>query len=308
VSGSPHRGSSTLRGINTSRPNAARVYDWYLGGGHHWAIDRYFGRHALEIWPAANTVAQHQRGWVSRVVRTALKSGIAQFLDLGSGFSTPGSVQNVIATQHRQPRARVVAVDWDPLVVAHVRTRLEQTQASDWSGIAEADLRNPAQVLAHPETTRLLDLSQPVCVLLGSVLHYVPGTATVPALLAEYRSHLVPGSWIALSHLTAEHASTSGQAAFQRFCAAYDTTLGGPLKPRTRHEIGTWLSADTLLAPGLVAVPDWRPDRTITAQGAATARPYAWCAVIRIAKPNASPNGPNRPGSQHRVSKTGNTN
>lgn len=227
-------------------------------------------------------VAQHHRDWLSRVVRTALKSGITQFLDLGSGFPVPGSGQDMIATQPRQSAARVVAVDWDPLVVAHARTHLEDAQARSWCGIAEADLRHPAQVLSHPETGRLLDLSEPVCVLLGSVLHYVPGTATVPTLLAEYRSHLVPGSWIALSHLTSDHAPTSGRAAFQRFCTAYDTTLGKPLTPRTRHEISMWLSADTLLKPGLVAVPDWRPDTSPTTHDATTARPYGWCAVIRV--------------------------
>lgn len=279
---SHRRGISTLRGINITKPSATRVYDWYLGGGHHWAIDRYFGRTALQAWPEAASVARQNRYWLGRVVHAALQAGITQFLDLGCGLPAAGSVPDLVAAHQPHPPARVLAVDCDPLVLAHSRTLLEARHATGWCGVAEADLREPTQVLSHPETRRLLDLSRPVCVLLGAVLHYIPGTEAVSTLLAGYRSRLPAGSWLALSHLTTDHTTPASRHALERFCASYTNTLNTPLSPRTRRDIQSWLPAASLLPPGLVAPPDWRPDTAARTSDATAAPPYAWCAVSRL--------------------------
>ncbi|HKN55193.1 MAG TPA: SAM-dependent methyltransferase, partial [Amycolatopsis sp.] len=36
-----------LEGVDLERPNAARIYDWFLGGTANWAIDREFGERAV---------------------------------------------------------------------------------------------------------------------------------------------------------------------------------------------------------------------------------------------------------------------
>ena len=70
---------------DSETPNAARLYDYYLGGAHNFAPDRAKARDVIERWPNVVPVAQYNRGFLRRVVEHALDAGITQFLDLGSG-------------------------------------------------------------------------------------------------------------------------------------------------------------------------------------------------------------------------------
>ena len=52
--------------------------------------------------------------------------------------------------------------------------------------------------------TGLLDLSRPVCLLLVAVLHFMPDSPQLRAALRRYQDAVAPGSYLVLSHATAE--------------------------------------------------------------------------------------------------------
>lgn len=267
------------QGVDVTLPSAARVYDWYLGGEHHWEVDREFGQQAVRVWPHVPVVARHNRRWLGRVVRHALDAGVRQFLDLGSGLPTAGNIHDVIE-QHQPGRAaRVVYTDFEPVALTHSRDILARRGVGDWCGVVEADIRRPREVLTHPEVRRLLDLSEPVCALMVAVLHFVGDEAS--QVLSEYRDQLADGSWIALSHISDERAGPTEQEAVERFRASYDGTEN-PLRVRGRAEIQSWFPAGALLDPGIVPLPDWRPDGGPSAEDE-VARRFAWCGVAEIA-------------------------
>lgn len=81
--------------LDIEHPNAARVYDYLLGGTTNWAIDRVFGDQLSELVPIIAMGARVNREFLGRAVRFALGSGITQFLDLGSGVPTVGDVHEV---------------------------------------------------------------------------------------------------------------------------------------------------------------------------------------------------------------------
>jgi O-methyltransferase involved in polyketide biosynthesis len=265
-------------GVDTTLPSAARVYDWYLGGEHHWAADREFGAKAVEIWPAVPVVARHNRRWLGRVVRNALDAGIRQFLDLGSGLPTAGNIHDVVEQHAPGTDARVVYTDFEPVALAHSREILAERGVDDRCGVASADIRRPREVLTHPEVKRLLDLSEPVCVLMVAVLHFVGEEAW--QVLSEYHDQFAEGSWLALSHISDELAGPDEKQAVERFRASYDGTTS-PLCVRNRAEIESWFPDGSLLPPGIVPIPDWRPDSPRTAEDD-TARRFAWCGVGEI--------------------------
>jgi hypothetical protein len=76
--------------VDTEKPAAAPIYDWYLGGDQNWAVDREFGRRAEKLWPLIKPIARQNRAWMNRLVEAALGAGIRQFIDLGSGAPTDG--------------------------------------------------------------------------------------------------------------------------------------------------------------------------------------------------------------------------
>ena len=236
--------------IDLDRPNAARVYDFYLGGSHNFAVDRRMAEQAIADWPDLPTIIGSNRSFLRRAVRFLTEAGIRQFLDLGSGIPTVGNVHEV--AQRSCPDARVAYVDIDPVAVAHSRLILA---GNPQAAAVRADLRQPAQLLADAEVSRVLDFSQPVAVLMVAVLHFVPDADDPAGIIAQYRDAIAPGSYLVLSHATQD--GQPEQAAPHQ--ALYNRTAT-PMTMRSLDEVTKLLDGFDVVDPGVVRLPLWRPD------------------------------------------------
>ena len=102
-------------GIDISRPNVARIYDYLLGGKDNFTVDREAAKQLLAVTPDMAGIVRDNRSFIGRVVRhVATEGGIRQFLDLGGGLPTQTNVHEM--AQRVVPDARVVYVDIDPVV------------------------------------------------------------------------------------------------------------------------------------------------------------------------------------------------
>jgi len=232
--------------IDRDKPNAARVYDYYLGGAHNFAADRAMGEQAIADWPDLPVIMRANRAFLRRAVRFMVRCGVRQFLDLGAGLPTSGSV--VETAQAIEPASRVVCVDIDPIAVAHSRALLEDNPLVS---VVQADLRDPASVLSSAGAD--LDLASPVGVLLVAVLHFVPDHAA--DVVAAYRDALPSGSLFAVSHATADAQPVRAAAHRQLYRR---TAL--PMTMRTRAEVTALFAGLELLPPGVVDMTHWQPD------------------------------------------------
>ncbi|WP_243420798.1 SAM-dependent methyltransferase [Micromonospora globispora] len=152
-----------------TRPNVARMYDYFLAGCHNFAADRAAAERILEIFPDTRAAAQTNRAFLRRAVRYVAEQGVRQFLDIGAGLPTQGNVHEVLRAV--APDSRVVYVDNDEVAVAYAR-RLLPTDGR--TVVVQGDVRRPDELLADPEVRRAIDFDQPVAVLLAAVLHFVP--------------------------------------------------------------------------------------------------------------------------------------
>ncbi|MEV4706751.1 SAM-dependent methyltransferase [Actinoplanes sp. NPDC049316] len=248
-------------GVDMSRPNAARMYDFFLGGAHNFDADRRAALAVLAVAPQVRDAAWANRQFLRRAVRYALDQGIRQFLDLGSGIPTVGNVHDIVQAAH--PDGRVLYVDADPVVVKHAQALLDDVH--DARAI-KADLRNPAGILGHDQTRRLIDFREPVAVLLVSVLHFVPGTADeLAAVVDELVRPAAPGSLLVISHASQTNTTGATETVTQLYA---DTPT--PLHLRSAQEIRAMFGRLDLVNPdprmaepaGLVPVAAWRPDPT----------------------------------------------
>jgi hypothetical protein len=236
-------------GVDPAVPTAARIYDYFLGGQDNFAADRAAADYLTSVAPAAPLTARANRAFLGRAVRfLAGEAGVVQFLDLGAGLPTQGSVHQV--ARQLVPDARVVYVDSDPMVIAHSLA----LDTGDLTAVIQADLRDADAVLEHPETRRLIDFGQPVAVLCMGTAHFIAGPAAGDAV-ARFRAALGPGSYLALSHAHGDPQSPEYSAGTQ----AYASTASG-ITMRTRAEIGEFFDGLDLAEPGLVRVQAWRPD------------------------------------------------
>jgi hypothetical protein len=237
--------------VDITVPSVARVYDYYLGGSHNFDADRTFAQQVLAALPDMPRVAQENRAFLRRAVRHLCAAGIDQFLDLGSGIPTVGNVHEV--ARAADPAARVVYVDHDPVAVTHSRRLLG---ADDHVGVVAGDLRRPDAVLGDPAVRDRLDLSRPVAVLMVSVLHFVADEHRPAEFIARYLDEVVAGS-----HLVISHASTDGTAAAAVAQGVYNQQRSpNPMRMRSRDEVVDLFGGLDLLEPGIVRIPQWRPD------------------------------------------------
>jgi hypothetical protein len=157
--------------IDSSKPHAARVYDYFLGGDNNFAVDREAAAAVLQDSPSVRIAARENRAFLGRAVRyLAAEAGIRQFLDIGAGLPATASVHAV--AQAVAPSARVVYTDNDPLVLAHAATLLDSAPTGRTAYI-QADLRDPAAILSSPVTRDVLDFGQPIGLVMVAILHFI---------------------------------------------------------------------------------------------------------------------------------------
>ena len=235
-------------GVDPTVPTAARIYDYLLGGQDNSAADRAAARQVVELPPELAQVARANRAFLGRTVRfLTAEAGIRQFLDLGAGLPTGGNVHQV--AQAIAADTRVVYVDNDPSVLAHAQA----LTAGAHTAVIHADLRDPAAILAHPDTHRLIDLTQPLAILFVAVLHFVPDPDAQQAV-AAFTSVAAPGSYLALSHGCSDPDPVAAAAGAARYAAGAYTAI-----PRSRTDILGFFAGFGLADPGLVPVHQWRP-------------------------------------------------
>src|SRR5215470_4817139 len=221
--------TSPGRRFDPSVPHPARVYGYWLGGKDHYPADRRAAEEVMARRPQVVAGARANRAFLARVVRyLAGECGIRQFVDIGPGLPAPGNTHDL--AQAIAPDSKVVYVDNDPLVLVYARALLTSTPqgACDY---LDADLRDPGPILDNAAAT--LDFTRPVAVLLLAVLHFVPDTDYPAAIIATLAAGLAPGSYLALSHLTADLAPQQVTAA----ATAYNTATPTPVTPRTHAQV-----------------------------------------------------------------------
>ncbi|GAA4195831.1 SAM-dependent methyltransferase [Streptosporangium oxazolinicum] len=236
-------------------PNAGRITDHFLGGKDNFATDRAAAQAALSIAPELPAMSREGRRFLGRAVRFLVEAGIRQFVDIGCGLPTQGSAHQIL--RGIAPEARVVYVDNDPMVVVHAQALLKENSPAT---VIEADLRDPERLLAHPGLTDMIDLDEPVAVLLFSMLTDIPDDVEALQSTAALQKALVPGSYLALSHAVSDlypERTARLAALFQD-----SGSITGPRRAnlRTKAEVELFLDGLRPVEPGVVYIPDWRPE------------------------------------------------
>ena len=236
--------------IDIETPSAARMYDYFLGGSHNFPADRALGEEVIRAFPDSRELCQANRAFLHRALAALCELGIDQFLDLGSGIPTVSNVHDVV--RELNPNARTVYVDGDAVAFAHGQALLADVPEAIF---VREDLRDPRAVLGNAEVTGLLDFGRPVAVLLFSVLHFVADADDPKGFLAAYREATVPGSYLAMTHGTADYRPKEAKAARDVYARSSHQVTS-----RSREAVLDLFDGYELVEPGLTDAILWRPD------------------------------------------------
>ncbi|MDQ1289290.1 MAG: hypothetical protein QG622_2856 [Actinomycetota bacterium] len=227
--------------IDTSRPSVARMYDFYLGGKDHFAVDRDAAEQVMRGFPDVAEAARANREFLVRSVRAMAGDGIDQFLDLGTGIPTPPNTHEAARQIH--PGASIAYVDNDPVVMVHNRALLA---SDDQTVTVMHDLRDPATVLADPMIRSVIDFGRPVGLLMIAVLHFVD-VVSAPMITSRYYRELAPGSQVAISVGVRDGIDPEIVAAGEKVYAKSNA----PAFLRSVVQVGELLDGVEPVAPGL---------------------------------------------------------
>jgi hypothetical protein len=237
--------------VDLRTPNVARMYDYLLGGKDNFAADRAAVEEVVRHAPDTPFMARENRRFLGRAVRFLAESGVRQFIDIGSGLPTQGNVHEI--AHQVAPEAHVVYVDMEPVVFTHGQALLANTPGV---AVIRGDARRTGDILSHPELRGLIDFDRPVAVLMLAVLHFIGDVDDPPGVVARLRAAMAPGSYLAVSHVTADFDADrrvrDAGAVYEK--ATYQITLRG------RPEVMRLFDGFELVDPGLTTLSLWRPD------------------------------------------------
>jgi hypothetical protein len=234
--------------VISSRANVARVHNYLLGGKDHLAADRALAHRMLELAPNASAVLWANREFVGRAAgHLAARRGVRQFVMVGTGFPGQQNVHDVV--QGIDPKARVLYVANDPVVLTHARALLVN---NDRVGVVEGDPREPDGFLRDPEAHELIDFTCPVAVLMAGDLHFVTSERDPYEVVARIRDAIAPAGYLVLSHAVARPETILLADMVEEYADE-------PFSARTKEQIAAFFTGLVLEPPGLVSVSRWSP-------------------------------------------------
>ncbi|MQY26561.1 SAM-dependent methyltransferase [Nocardia aurantia] len=238
------------QGVDPTQPNAARVYDYLLGGKDNYAVDRAVAERMLAVAPENRTVAWFSRKFLTGATTLAAEAGVRQFVDMGAGIPTSPSVHET--AMKIDSEVRVASVDYDPVVYTHANAMLYGLSAvTPMLG----DFRDPAKLIPRLRDEARLDFDRPIALLVVGVLHFVMEDEGPAEIIARFREAMAPGSYVAFTH-----GGTESDAAFIEQTRADTTGSTAQFAFRSRSEVAALFDGFELIAPGVVPIQEWLGD------------------------------------------------
>ncbi|MBL1074677.1 SAM-dependent methyltransferase [Nocardia sp. 2] len=237
-------------GVDPSKPNAARVFNYLLGGKDNYEVDQMVAHRMLAVDPATRTLAWFSRQFLLHGVRMAAEQGIRQFIDIGAGIPITPDVHEV--AREIEPAARVVSIDYDPVVHAHANALLAGTP-----GVTSmlADVRAPVEMIVRLRSDHAIDFSQPVAVLIVGVLHFVMDDEDPYGIIARFRDVMAPGSLLVYT----QAGSTTAPEFMARTGMDTDNSPA-QVAYRTQEQAARFLDGFEVVGPGVTPIQQWLGD------------------------------------------------
>lgn len=239
-----------LSKIDTTVPQSARIWNYWLGGKDNYEVDRVAGDAFREIFPGIETGARAARYFLARAVRhLAAEEGIRQFLDIGTGLPNVDNTHEI--AQRVAPECKIVYVDNDPLVLAHARALLTSTPEGV-TNYVDADLREPATIVR--ETGKTLDFDQPIALMLMGILGHIEDYDEARSIVRQLVDALPPGSYLV------QYDSTNTSEEYVTAIQQYNEGGSIPYILRSPEQIARYFDGLELIEPGVASCSRWRPD------------------------------------------------
>lgn len=205
-----------------TRPNAARIYDYLLGGTHNRPVDRAAAEQMMQMMQHVPETARLYRSFLHSAVRELVQSNFTCYLDLASGIPTEGYIHELVP-----PSTNIIYNDIDPDTVRYAREIV-----GDRPNIRclQGDLRQIDAILAEAES--FFGAERRIGICLVNVSYFIDDEP-LREVFQQLYNWCAPGSMLAVSAFDQANRLEEG---FQQLMTFY-RSIGVPLYSRSREEL-----------------------------------------------------------------------
>lgn len=230
--------------MDTSIPNAGRVYDYVLGGHHNFEADRQAAEYMISLVPSTRKWVRMLRMFLQEAVLRLAEEGFTDFLDLGSGLPTVEHIHQLV------PHARVIYVDYDPVVVAYGTQLLEGHPNARY---IQADIRDIDSFLRSPVISEMFGERRKVAIGFNAMTCFFPEEELKRIARALY-DWAAPGSKMFATFETKNPDLMTPQ--MQQFLDMFER-MGSPYHFLTLQEAQEWMKPWEADEHGFRPLAEW---------------------------------------------------
>lgn len=185
--------------LDTTVPNMARIFDYFLGGSTHFEADRQAAEVILKIMPSMRKWVRLRHAFVQEAAQILHQEGFVQFLDIGSGIPVGDHIHASL------PTIRVVYSDINPVAVSYGSSLFADLENVTY---VFGDARDIQSLLIHPDVTQLIDVQQKVAIGLNALILFLP-PADITRVLQTLYDWVAVGSKIFVVFQTRQDGGVS---------------------------------------------------------------------------------------------------
>jgi hypothetical protein len=235
---------NNIRNIaDASKPNAGRMYDYFLGGDHNFEIDRQASQKVFEILPIMPQVSRLIRWFLGEATRRLCDEGFDKFLDFASGLPTVDHIHQIA------PKGtKVIYSDIDPVTVAYA---LDIIGDDPNVRCVQCDIAKPEELLESSTAKELIGKNRKVAVGFNGIAYFLPDETVGNSLNVIY-DWVEKGSKLFMCDLNVSTV-TEGARDLQKL---YES-LGQSVFYRSREKLRELSKRWNIVVPGPMALEEW---------------------------------------------------
>jgi len=229
---------------DASRPNAGRMYDYYLGGSHNFEVDRQAAEQMLKLMPYGSKYTRLQR-WALQDIAVELskKQNYKLIIDFASGLPTQDHIHYNVPDD-----VTVIYSDYDPITVEYAHEILGDTPNVYYF---EANATQPNELLSNGKIAHLIAGQEKTAYVVWGVSGFLTDDE-IKNIMADLYEKSDPNSCLVFN---AQTLNPESQAVKQ--VAELYSKLGSKIHPRTIEEFNTLIEPWKLSGSGWIPLLKW---------------------------------------------------
>lgn len=186
--------------LNTQIPNAARIYDYTLGGTHNFEADRQAAEYMFSLVPSTRKWVKMLRAFLQEAASQLSEEGFTHFIDLASGLPTNDHIHAVLPSD-----AKIIYSDADPLTVSEAAGLVADKPNIIYMS---SDVRNVKEFLDSPQVKEFLGGERKVAFGLNGITVFL-SPPEIEKLFQDLYDWAAPGSKLYITFETKEADKTT---------------------------------------------------------------------------------------------------